>query len=495
MGSVLVLVAVVAALAYYVDQCRRLRAAAGTEFRGLLEIFLPDIKARAQRGQDPDWRRYTEEGERRHESLCESMRNLATTALATGVGGTMAMLLMHFWFDNAGAALDAASNPDGGAIVSAEAAELDALFEAMGFALVASGSGVVANLVILLRFLRSANAQFERQRTNFVKILQKASDESPPQNIMTRLTGQLGERLDEVLHTSAQSFPGMIRAFNDNADALATVAQRFDESTAAMNTGVSSLSATIEALDAWAADAAKAQRAYLAELRTVVEAHGEQVRQALEVLEAWRLEMAATEERRREIRIEEQKAHGRVIRDLANTTTDVATAAEGLAAGFAEEIRRGADVLGREFGTRAQNHVADLISALRDQNDALGAAWERHVNRMLSEMAGIVHEGLAPTLEGISGIGTNLERVGGDVRRAVGEFADHSQGFRSSLEGAATTINDSSARLAEAHEVTRTSVAGLEETHARIADSLDRLESASLAKPGWLSRLRRWIGR
>ena len=494
MESIVVLAIVVVALLYYVDQCRRLRAAAGTEFRGLLRTFLRDIKARAQRGQDPDWRRYTEEGERRHESLCESMRNLATTALATGVGGTMAMLLMHFWFDNAGG-LDAASAPGGGAIVSGEAAELDALFRAMGFALLASGSGVVANLVILLRFLRSANAQFERQRTNFMKVLQKASDESPPQNIMTRLTGQLGERLDEVLHTSAQSFPGMIRAFNDNAGALATVAQRFDESSAAMNSGVSSLSATIEALDAWAADAAKAQRAYLAELRTVVEAHGSQVRQALEVLEAWRVEMAATEERRRELWIEEQRAHDRAIRDLANTTTDVATAAEGLAAGFAEEIRRGADVLGREFGTRAQHQVADLISALQDQNDALGAAWERHVNRMLDQMGGIVHEGLAPTLEGISGIGANLERVGGDVRRAVGEFADHSQGFRSSLEGAATTIDDSSARLAEAHEVTRTSVAGLEETHARIADSLDRMESASLAKRGWVSRLRRWIGR
>ena len=490
MASVLVLVAVVAALLYYLDQCRRLRATAGTELKDLLRMFLRDIKARASRGQDPDWSRYIEEGERKHESLGEGMRNLATTALATGVGGTMAMLLMHFWFGDAGFGVDAGSDLDGGALAS-DAAELDALFEAMGFALLASGSGVVANLVILLGFLRSANAQFERQRTGFVKVLQKASDEYPPQNLVTRLTGQLGERLDDVLHASAQSFPGMIQAFNDNAGALATVAQRFDECTAAMNSGLSSFPATIEALDACQARL----QSVTSELRTVIDTHGSHVRQALEVLEAWKAEMAATEERRHELRIEEQRARDRAVRDLANTTTDVAAAAEGLATAFAEEIRRSSDLLGREFGTRAQDQVADLVGALRDQNDALGAAWERHVNRMLNEMAGVVDEGLKPTLEGISGIGAELERTGDEVRRAIGEFADHSRGFRNSLEGAATTIDHSSARLAEAHEVTRTSVAGYEATHERLAGVLDRLEATSREKPGLVGRLRRWMGR
>ncbi len=543
-ASLAVLVVVAAALAVYLTRCRRLRTEAGGDLKDLLKVFATDITDRAARGQDPDWPRYSEEGDRQHESLCEAMRNLATGSLATGIGGTMAMLLLHFWLGYG----DAPADPSDPAteIATATATALPALFNAMGFALVASGMGVLTNLVILLVLLPSANRLFERRRAAFVGVLQQTSENHPPQNIATRLTGTMTERLDDVLRASAKSLPDVIRAFNDNVSDLGAIVERFQSSTDAMNSGVSALSASVSKLEAlpsnlrdefdawqvqlqsvtsslsastdslgsfpaalgdelssartaWSRAAADAQREHVVEFRSLIDAHASHMREALDMLEALKAGVAAAEERRRELWEEERSRHQSTMRDLSGSMSDIAAAAADLPKGFAEEIRQSADRLGREFGLRAQNQVGDLVAALRDQNESLGAAWERHVNRMFNEMAGIVHEGLKPTLEGISGIGADLEALGGQVSRAIGEFADHGKGFRDSLQGAAATIDDSSSRLADVHEVTRASVGEIrnryEAMHAQLVDSLDRMEAISRARPGLIGRLRGWIGR
>ena len=493
-ASLMVLAVVAAALLYYLDQCRRLRAQAGVEFRELVVLFTKDIATRAGRGQDPDWTRYSEEGDRRHEVTCESMRNMATTALATGVGGTMTMLLLHFWLPDAGSSLfdfsDRAGAPvdSAGALVDSTGVVVDsaravveaalqptsasavpALFEAMGFALLASAFGVVTNLIILLGFLRSTNNQFDRKRAAFVAYLQKKSEEHPPQGLSSKLAGTVGERLDDALRASAQSFPDVIRSFNDSVGALEAVAHRFHDGTAAID-------AAVAKLHAWTKDVEDAREDHLTVFRAATEA-GAHVRRTLD-------------------------AHERAVRDIADRASEVTAAAHGLPQAFAEEVRRSSDVLGREFGTRAQNHVGDLIAALRERNAELSAAWDGHVNRMLNEMANLVHEGLRPTLEptaeGIARVGSDLAVLGDQVRRSIGEFADRGSEFRDSLGGATATIDESSSRLAAAHELTRTAVADArdryEAMHAQLVESLDRLEAASRRRPGPLGRLRRWVG-
>ena len=515
-ASLVVLAVVAAALLYYLDQCRRLRAQAGTEFRELVVLFAKDIATRAGRGQDPDWTRYSEEGDRRHEATCESMRNLATTSLATGVGGTMTMLLLHFWLPDAGSSLFDFSDPAGGpvdsigaavdpagaavdpagavvdpagavvdpagavvdpagAVVEAalqptSASAVPALFEAMGFALLASAFGVVTNLVILLGFLRSASTQFDRKRAAFVAYLQKKSEEHPPQGLSSKLAGTVGERLEDALRASAQSFPDVIRSFNDSVGALEAVAHRFHDGTA-------SIDAAVTKLDAWARNMEDAQEDHIAVFRGAIEAQGAHVRRTLE-------------------------AHERAVRDIADRASEVTAAAQGLPQAFAEEVRRSSDVLGREFGTRAQNHVGDLIAALRERNAELSAAWDGHVNRMLNEMANLVHEGLRPTLEptaeGIARVGSDLAVLGDQVRRSIGEFADRGTEFRNSLGGATETIDESSSRLAAAHELTRAAVADArdryEAMHAQLVESLDRLEATSRGRRGLFGRLRGWLG-
>lgn len=500
-ASLLVLAVVAAALLYYLDQCRRLRAQAGTEFRELVVLFAKDIATRAGRGQDPDWTRYSEEGDRRHEVTCESMRNMATTALATGVGGTMTMLLLHFWLPDAGSSLfdfsDRAGAPvdSAGAVVEAADAVVDAagvvvdsaravveaalqptsasavpaLFEAMGFALLASAFGVVTNLIILLGFLRSTSAQFDRKRAAFVAYLQKKSEEHPPQGLSSKLAGTMGERLEDALRASAQSFPDVIRSFNDSVGALEAVAHRFHDGTAAID-------AAVAKLHAWTKDVEDAREDHLAVFRAATEA-GAHVRRTLD-------------------------AHERAVRDIADRASEVTAAAHGLPQAFAEEVRRSSDVLGREFGTRAQNHVGDLIAALRERNAELSAAWDGHVNRMLNEMANLVHEGLRPTLEptaeGIARVGSDLAKLGDQVRTSIGEFADRGTEFRNSLGGATATIDESSSRLAAAHELTRAMVADArdryEAMHVQLVESLDRLEATSRGRRGLFGRVRGWFG-
>ena len=479
--ELIVLWAVAGLLGYYLYRCNGLRRGAGSELQDLLFEFTADIRGRAARGQDPDWLRYSEESDREHEYKCESFRNYATTALATGIGGTMFLLFMYL-----------TTAPESGDAIQP-------LLEAMGLALVASGLGVVTNLGILIGILPTANKRFNRKRETFLEELRVICEQNPPGTQGPGSSDTVSERLEEILQNVAHNLPGVIEGFRGSVASLGEVATVFSASTEKMESATAVLSASVDELNAlpenlgnqltearllWANDIRENQERYLTEFRQVLVGQQEAVHETFSTLERWQGERAEADARWQERQMLEQNRHLEAVRGLVNATTDIAHAAERLPSGFREEIGRASETLGRAFGEQAQNHISDLIAATRRENKEQARTLDGHVGRMvnqtddmvqriLNEMGGMVQEGLKPTLEGITTAGRNLEAAGVEVRRSIGEFADHGAAFKDSLDGAARQIDESSVQLAGVHEETRESIGKIQRGYGRLDEALN----------------------
>ena len=602
-----VLSVVAAFLIRYLWKCHVLCRGTGSELKALQPGFAQDIRQRAARGEDPDWLRYSEESDRQHEDNCERIRNYATTALATGIGGTMFMLLLHLLWPS----------PESTDAISS-------LLQEMGIALVASVLGVTCNLVILLKFLPDASDRFRSEREGLIEALRNTSEENPPLTPDTQLNDTVGRKLERFLENTASNFPGVIAGFRESVSSLSDVATAFESSAGKVESAIEVLSSStmeLKALPAnlgaelararqgWVDDHREDQAQYLKAFRETLADEVEAVRQTLAQLREWQVSGAEAEARWREQRSEEESKHRsalvevvstataeqsatvretlsalegwqirrgeaekqwhkeraeeedrqrdavfglvsaatvqqneatrqtlsaleewqaqrtaaeerwraqlaadqeklrKSLREVVNSTGDVAEAAEGLPQAFRKEIGRTSDTLGKRFGLEARQQVADVIDATQRANEELRRHLEGHVRQLLNEMGDIVQQGIKPTEEGISRIGRNLETAGEELRRSIKEFADHGDGFRASLHGAARQIGKSSDQLAGVHERTRASISEIQEEyrvmHRTLGESIEKIESllkelsivqGRSRKRGWLTRIFR-IGR
>lgn len=525
--SVLIIVAVI--LAYYGYRSNTLRRRAGNELRELLPAFTADIETRAVRGQDPDWLRYSEESDRQHEDTCERIRNYATTALATGIGGTMLILMLHL----------------GAGSESTDAVR--SLLQEMGLALVASLLGVMCNLVILLAILPGASNQFRSEREGFIRTLRGVSETNPPRTPSTNLGDAVSDKLDQFLQNTASNLPEVIAGFRDSVGSLDGIASDFKTSAEQMESSTGALASSIASLDGfpknlgqelararqeWISDLQKKQELHLEAFGKALSEQAENVEKTLADMREWDENRAKAESEWREQRSEEERRHRSALAELLKASTveqseavrkvmatldewqatrteaeerwleqqamdrerqrqslrqvvsatgDVASAAERLPRAFSEEILRASDTLGKRFGLEARQQVADVIDATQKGNVELREHLESHVRQLVNEMGDIVHQGLKPTEEGISKIGRNLEAAGEDLRKSVKEFADHGQNFRASLDGAARGIDASTEQLAGVHEKTQVSIAQIQEEyrmmHITLGKSIEKTES------------------
>ena len=576
-----VLLVVIAFLVLYLLKCHALRRGAGSELKALQPGFTRDIEMRAARGEDPDWLRYSEESDRQHEDTCERIRNYATTALATGIGGTMLMLLLHLRWP---------------APESTDA--IGSLLQEMGFALLASVLGVTCNLVILLKLLPDASDRFRSKRGGFIEALRNTSEENPPLTPDTQLNDTVGRKLERFLENTASNFPGVIAGFRESVSSLSDVATAFESSAGRVESAIEVLSSStmeLKALPAnlgeelararqgWVDDHREDQAQYLKAFRETLADEAEAVQKTLAQLREWQVSSAEAEARWREQRSEEESKHRsalvevvstataeqsatvretlsalegwqirraeaekqwhqvraeeedrqrdavfglvsaatvqqneatqqtlsaleewqaqrtaaeerwraqlaadqeklrKTLREVVNATGDVASHAERLPQAFREEIGRSSDTLGRRFGREARQQVGEVIVATQQANEELRKHLEGHVRQLLNEMGDIVQQGLKPTEEGISRIGRNLETAGEELRRSIKEFADHGDGFRASLHGAARQIGDSSEQLAGVHESTRASIREIQKEygimHRTLGKSIEKTES------------------
>ncbi len=529
MDPVWVLLGVALALGFYGFRSNTLRRRAGSELQDLLTQFTADIMTRSGRGLDPDWVRYSEESDRQHEDTCERIRNYATTALATGIGGTMLMLMLHLRTD--------AESTD--AVAS--------LLQEMGMALLASLLGVLCNLVILLFILPGASNRFrdERQRVNTA--LLRISEANLPRTPATNLNDAISEKLEEFLENTASNFPGVITGFRESVDSLDSVASDFKSSAEQIQTSAAALSSSMSGLDAfpthlgealtkarqeWTSDLRGRQEQYVDAFREVLDEQTRTVRQtlaelreweanraeaeskwreersadanrhrsalvellnnataeqgavvgrAVATLEGWQAKRAESDERWLEMQASDRATHSRFLRQVENATGDVARTVKDLPQAFSDGINAASDTLGKRFGLEARQQVADVTAAMQTGNRELRDHLEGHVRQLVNKMGDIVQKGLKPTEEEIARIGRNIETAGEDLRMSIKEFADHGQGFRASLEGAAKEIEASTGKLAGVHDSTRASITEIQEgylaIHGILGESIKRTES------------------
>ena len=546
-GWVLLVVAVI--LGYYGVQSHRLRRRAGTELQDLLPQFTADVMARSGRGVDPDWVRYTEESDRQHEDTCERIRNYATTALATGIGGTMFMLTLHLW-------------------TTAESTDsVPALLGEMGLALVASLLGVVCNLAILLFILPGASDQFREERKRVNTALLRISEANRPRTSATSLNEAISEKLETFLENTASNFPEVITGFRESVESLGSVAFDFKTSAKKIELSTAALSSSMSGLDVfptnlgeeltrareeWTSDIREREEHYVDAFRKVLDeqakivgetltkvqewqanraeaeskwreqrsveanrhrsalvelfnkataAQGAVVGRALTTLDEWQAKRTEADERWLEMQASDRATHSRFLRQVENATGDVARTVERLPQAFSDRIVVASDTLGKRFGLEARQQVQDVTAAMQKGNQELRDHLEGHVRQLVNKMGDIVQQGLKPTEEEIARIGGNLRAAGEDLRRSIQQFADHGQGFRASLEGAAEKIEVSTGQLAGVHESTRASITEIQEgyrvIHSILGDSIKKTESLlrdvsavqGPRKPSFLARI------
>ena len=524
-----VLLVVAAILLYYGVRSHTLRRRSGSELQDLLTQFTADIMTRSGRGLDPDWVRYSEESDRQHEDTCERIRNYATTALATGIGGTMFMLTLHLW------------------TTAESTAAVPSLLQEMGLALVASLLGVVCNLAILLFILPGASDQFREERQRVNTALHKITEANQPRTPAKNLNDAVSEKLEKFLENTADNFPGVITGFRESVESLGGVASDFRTGAEQIESSTAALSSSMSGLDAfptnlreeltrarqeWTGDLRERQEQYVDAFRKVLDEQASTVRETLAelrewqgnkaeaeskwreersveenrhrnalvellnkataeqgavvgrtlaTLEGWQAKRTEADERWLEMQASDRATHSRFLRQVENATGDVARTVKDLPQAFSDRIVGASDTLGKRFGLEARQQVEDVTVAMQKGNQELRDHLEGHVRQLVNKMGDIVQQGLKPTREEIARIGRNLGVAGEDLRRSIKEFADHGQGFRESLEGAAREIEASTGRLAGAHENTRASITEIQEEyraiHGILGESIKKTES------------------
>ena len=495
-----VLVVVILLVLTYFFRCLHLIRSddASGRFRALRRRLVGDIGERVASGRNLDWVYYSDEAQRKHEDLREHLHNYGTIALATGVGGTMGALALHLLVGDA---------PQGDA--------LGALLGEMGWALVASGTGVLGNLAILWVLLPLANRRFNPQFDHFLDELGKAEKELRSQaETPSQSTAEIiGNRLGEELRSAVAHVPKMFEQLGETATVLGEATEKLDadvttltSTTGTLVRSTSSLQSTIERASAKHDEAvgnlsdsgrevatsvndaaAKLSERTLAVqesveglpglLASAVERSGEPlgrklsdaiephvtgfrdgVADGLEKTIEW--QNVVTEHLN-----EAQRQHRRAVHDLVTRTADVVTKVDGLPGAISEGVEEVSDKLGREFGHQARQHVAQLRTILHEDAQELQRRLQRHESHLLNttvqELRNVSEKLINRTVRDLEGISEKLVAV-------LNGFPEHVAAVNTSLGDAEGELRDIVARmektsstLRSAHDKTGDMLAGL----------------------------------
>ncbi len=426
------------------------------ELDRLWNTFKRDIRSRAKRGDGPDWVRYMDEADRVHERRVDRMRVWATAALVVGIGGTMAALALRLW--------------------GLSTFELGVL-TAFAPALLASLTGVANNLVITLWLFRLSDRRFERALNDFRQALQTCSDENAPQEqFADAVRDQLGEAFREAVRSFPDAFTQLDRSVQRMAETAAAQSQSMIEAASGLQRGVDGLTAAAaqmgpvaellntattelravpselrqtldETREAWAKEMRRDQDAFISGARQVLEDQRALLDRTRHAFYRW-------ERGRRESTAQQQEAWREAINLVQKSAAEIVGTAEGLPAAFAREVAQVSGELGREFGVRAQQHVADLTREMREGNRSLGEqidASTRELQRVLlndtsrvvGESAEEVHRRVGEPLL------TMLQDVSRGIEEALHKLPENAATFAASLAAADARLQQAVARLTE----------------------------------------------
>lgn len=424
------------------------------ELDRLWNTFKHDIQSRAKRGDGPDWVRYMDEADRVHERRVDRMRVWATAALVVGIGGTMAALAFRLW--------------------GLSTFELGVL-TAFAPALLASLSGVANNLLITIILFRLSDRRFEQALNGFRQALRTCSDENAPQErFADAVRDQLGAAFREAVRSFPEAFAQLDRSVQHMGEAATAQSQTMSEAASGLQRGVDGLTAAAvqigpvaellntattelrtvpgqlrqtldETREAWAQEMHRDQEAFIGSVQQVLEdlrAKLGRIQHALQLWERGRSDAAA----------QQQAQWHETVGLVQKAAAEIVATAESLPATFTREVDEISGKLGREFGIRAQQHVADLTQNVREGNQALAEQLEASArelqNRLLNDTSRVVGESAEevhrrvgePLLSMFQGVSRGIEE-------ALRTLPENAETFAASLSTADEKLQQSIERL------------------------------------------------
>ena len=456
-----------------------------TDLSTLKEVLERDIVARARRGVDPDWLRYAEEAHHVGEHRGDDLRDLATAALATGIGGTILLLSLHLLFP---------------ADARAATAALEQLLAHLGMALCASLAGVVVNVITLRGFLPWANRRFRKALEEFQNALRAIGNEHPPtETLAEAVRSQLGEAFRDAVKRFPEAFATLDRSVKELGGVIQTQTEAINaaeknlskaaaglggagdaimQATADLSTAVGDLGSVPSALaetlrdtkDEWTTGIRKDQQRFLDGIKDVLAEQHTLMVEVSDLLKRWENDQRL------------------MARQLTNAVSDVSAQAGALPAKLAGEVQNMADTLGREFGAVARNHVADLIqdAKTRDEKlrDHLTAQMTTLRNDFLNRTSDVVGETIRKVYEDVEKtLLAKLAEVGDGLREAMAELPDRAKGFAGSLSAVDRNLQSVGGRIGAIVGQLDRSVEHLRE----IADNTRKFEDRLIAVFGRVS--------
>ncbi len=391
--------------------------------RNRLRGLKGDIDKREASGRNLDWAYYSDEAQRKHEDLREHLRNYSTISLATGVGGTMGALALY--------------------LLAGDASQGDALgrlLREMGWALLASGTGVLGNLAILWGLLPWANRRFDPALYSFLDALrmEETKQRAQVETLSQTVPEIIGDRLSKELRSAIARVPRMFEQLGETATVLGEAADKLDANvtrlTSATATLVSSTSTlnrmpkdldtvlgrALEGLSDEAAALRNDLRTWESERRSAaVESHA----RLQSVIESASSQHHEAADNLNEATRAVASAVNNAAAKLAETTQAVRESVEDLPGLVASAVEGSGESLGRKFSDAVAPHVTSFRDGVTDGLDKT-IEWQNavteHLNEARRQQGRAIHELVTRTTD----IVTSVQGLPGAVADGVEKVSD-----------------------------------------------------------------------
>ena len=385
------------------------------ELSRLGERFKQDVVDQARRGEGPDWVRYMDEADRVQEAMFDKMRTWAMSALVVGIGGTMVVLVMKL-----------GDMPNESGVVSEfirrSLPAILSLIESIGDALQVSLYGVANNLAISWLCFPRLNRRFDEALDDYRNCLQQCSGENSPQRMFSEIVrDELGkafkdavrkfpeafsqldksvESLGEIISTQSEAVLNAARELRDGAQTLTgastrivPAAQMLQSSTDQLRDMPIQLGHMFEKVVSawWKSEVQSDLKQFTTEMGSVLDRQSALGRQILESVEKWEGHRSAAVKEQQQLwerTIDQVQAQQEVwkrrIEEVQRSAAEINTTVQRVPTDFSEQIGKMAGRLGIEFGSRAEQHVVDLINVISGDDDT-------SLRRMLESMSEQMH--------------------------------------------------------------------------------------------------------
>lgn len=259
----------------------------------------------------------------------------------------------------------------------------------------------------------------------------------------------MGETAAKQSQSMAEAASGLQRG----VDGLTAAAVRIAPVAELLNTARTELHAVPgqfqQTLDetrvAWAQEMRRDQEAFIGTVQQVLDDQRAILDRTRHALQRW-------ERGRRDAAEQQQTVWRDTVGLVQKAAAEIVTAAEGLPDAFAREVAQISGELGREFGIRAQQHVADLTQEMREGNrtlrEQIEASTRELQNRLLHETSRVVGESAEEVHQRVGEpLLSMLQRVSRGIEEALHTLPENAGTFAASLSAADEKLKQSIARL------------------------------------------------